>query len=178
MDTLTLGAFARSGNHYFQHLVDTALIDVKCDWLSHRMSDWDDKPNRVTIMRDPLDCVTSWISTTQDNREDRAEKVLEWYISYHEKIRSLNQIVILGFDELITDPLGSINKVCNIYGLPKSFFSSNETLTTALESPFDYIWANLPNVDLSGIKKEVQNSPYFSSAMSLFGELHVPVGVK
>lgn len=176
MDTITLGAFARSGNHYFDHVVRTALIDVRLNWLSHRISDWDNQPNRVTIIRNPLDSVVSWISTTQDNRPDRADKVLEWYIAYYEKIKTLDNIVILRFDELIKNPLGSINKVCSTYGLSKSFFSSNDTLNTALEASFDYIWANWTTVDLSVIREEVQNSPYFIRAMALFEGLSTPVG--
>jgi hypothetical protein len=171
VDTITLGAFARSGNHYFEHLVKTALVNVKLNWLSHRISDWDNQPNPVTIIRNPIDSVASWISTGQDAREDRADKVLEWYASYYEKILSLNQIVILRFEELINDSLGSINRVCDVYGINKSFFSSNKTLKAAFDDTVDYVWANWTNMDLSDIKKEIKESPLFERATSIYEEL-------
>lgn len=171
MDTITLGAFARSGNHYFEHLVQTALVGVNLNWLSHRISDWDNQPNPVTIIRNPVDCVASWISTTQDERPDRSAKVLEWYISYYEKILSLDKIVILRFDKLIDDPLGSINHVCDTYGLNRSFFSSNETLRAAFSDTVDYVWANWTNIDLSDIKKEIKESLLFKKATRIYEEL-------
>ena len=171
MDTITLGAFARSGNHYFEHLVQTALVGVNLNWLSHRISDWDNQPNPVTIIRNPVDCVASWISTGQDIRGDRADKVLEWYISYYEKILSLDQIVVLRFDKLIDDSLGSINHVCDVYGLNRSFFSSNETLRAAFSDTVDYVWANWTNIDLSDIKKEIKESPLFKKATRIYEEL-------
>lgn len=176
MDTITLGAFARSGNHYFEHLVQTALIGVNFKWLSHRISDWDNQPNPVTIIRNPVDSVASWISTTKDERLNRAEKVLEWYISYYEKIDSLNKIVVLPFDQLINDSLGSINYVCNVYGLNKSFFSSNNTLKAAFSNSINYIWANQTGMDLSQIKYEIKNNYLFKDATKIYKKLCVPVG--
>jgi hypothetical protein len=171
MDTITLGAFARSGNHYFEHLVQTALINVRLNWLSHRINDWGNQPNPVTIVRNPVDSIASWISTTQDTRQDRADKVLEWYVSYHEKILSLNKIVVLPFNRLVNDSLGSINHVCDVYGLNKSFFSSNDTLKAAFSDSVDFVWANWTRIDLSGIKKEIKQSPLFDAATKIYEEL-------
>ena len=170
MDTITLGAFARSGNHYFQRLVEVALISVRCDWLSHRISDWDNKPNRVTIVRHPLDSVASWISTTRDQRDNRADKVLEWYIAYHETVMS-KQITILKFDELTTNPLGSINKVCDNYGINKSFFSNNNTLKAALETDYDFIWANPDKSNYPQICQEIKDSSLYGRSLELFDSL-------
>lgn len=176
MDTITLGAFARSGNHYFEHLVKAALIDVRLNWLSHRISDWDNQPNRVTIIRNPVDSVASWISTTEDNRLNRAEQVLEWYISYYEKVNSLDEIVVLPFEQLIDDSLGSINHVCDFYGLNKSCFFSNETLKAAFDTSIDYTWTNWTNTDLSEIKYEIKNNHLFEDAARIYEKLCIPVG--
>jgi len=175
VDTITLGAFVRSGNHYFEHLVQTALINVRFNWLSHRISDWNNQPNRVTIIRNPIDSVASWISTTKDERLNRAEQVLEWYISYYEKIDSLDKIVILPFEQLTNDSLGSINHVCDVYGLNKSFFSSNDTLRAAFDNLVNYIWANQTGMNLSQIKYEIKNNYLFRDATKIYKKLCVPV---
>lgn len=170
MDTITLGAFARSGNHYFQHLVKTALIDVRCDWLSHRISDWDGKENRVCIVRHPIDCVTSWISTTADTREDRAAKVLEWYTAYHQTVVS-KKILVVKFDRLVKEPLASINSVCERFGINKSFFSYNTTLSAAMETDEDFIWANTDQSDYAKIKEEICSNASYPDAVRLFEAL-------
>lgn len=173
MDKITLGAFARSGNHYFQRLVEVSLINVHCDWLSHRISDWDNKKNKVTIVRHPLECVSSWISTTRDSRIDRADKVLEWYVAYHQKIQLL-RIMTLHFDDLVEDPLGSINNVCFEFGLNKSFFSNNENLAVAMEASYDFVWANPDKSDYQTIQQEILSSRLYSDAVELFEVLCVP----
>ncbi len=170
MDTITLGAFVRSGNHFFQHLVRTALIDVRCDWLSHRMSDWDGKSNRVTVVRNPLDCVSSWISTCKDERADRSSKVLEWYVSYHKQVDALG-IFVVPFDSLIQDSLGSINKVCADFGLNRSFFSSNDTLAKAMESSEDFVWANDNKDDYPQIHKEILANRLYVDAVKMYDKL-------
>jgi len=170
VDTITLGAFARSGNHYFQHLVQTALIGVRCDWLSHRISDWDNKPNPVTIVRHPLDSVSSWIATTGDQRTDRAEKVLEWYVAY-QKIIKLKQIPAIRFDRLIANPLGELNNLCSFYGLARSFFSSNDTLAAAMRSETDFVWANEDKSNYPVIQQEISSNGLFPEAVGLFEDL-------
>jgi hypothetical protein len=170
VDSITLGAFVRSGNHFFQRLVDISLVGIECDWLSHRISDWGNKPNKVTIVRHPLDSISSWISTTRDKRIDRSEKVLEWFISYHEEI--LNQeILILQFDDLISDPLGSINKVSDRYGLGRSFFSNNDTLLAAMGNEFDFVWANDDKSDYPIIQEQILSSRSYIAATGLFEKL-------
>jgi hypothetical protein len=122
-----------------------------------------------------LDCVASWISTTKDSRDDRAEKVLEWYIAYHETITS-KQVMVLKFDDLIADPLGSINKVCERYGINKSFFSTNKTLSDAMKTEIDFVWANRDKSDYSIIKQEICLNGLYPDAVELFEVLCVPVG--
>ena len=175
MDTITFGAFARSGNHYFQYLVETALVDVRCDWLSHRIGDWDNKPNCVTVVRNPLDCVSSWVSTGSDQRENRAEKVLEWYIAYHKTILS-KDIMILTFEELISDSLGSINKVCNKYGINKSVFFDNNALGVAMGNKTNFVNANYDKSDYPVINAEICSNGLYSDAVKLFEELCVHAG--
>ena len=173
MDTITFGSFVRSGNHYFLHMVETGLISVKCEWLSHRISDWDNKTNRVTTIRHPLECVTSWISTTADERPDRANKVLEWYVAYYNKVQELgSQIITIPFNRLINDSLGSINQVCDHYGLKRSFFSNNDTFSAAFTTDFDFIWANPDKNDYNQIESDIKESSFYPLATKLFEELN------
>lgn len=165
MDSLTFGAFPRSGNYYFQHLVETVFDSTVCLWLSHRISDWDEKQNKVTVLRDPLKSITSWISTTKDDRVDRAEKVLEWYIAYHTKIKSMGEdIVILPFDFLVSEPLKACSCVAEKYELTmKTDFDE--------DSVFLNSWKDTEKWDYALIERQIMKNPLYEKAQLIFGDL-------
>ena len=103
-----------------------------------------------------------------DCRIDRAEKTLEWYVAYYEKVKELD-IVVLPFEQLISDPLLCINYTYQKHGLEPL-----QSLDYDLSTEFHY-----PTKDKSGfdeIIQEMQSAPSFPIAMSLFEELCVPVG--
>lgn len=161
MATLKFGAFPRSGAHFFTNLTG-------CEWLGHNIYKLEKESNVVVSIRTPLECVPSWIVMTQDDRSDRAEKVLEWYCAYYDKCKETN-VVVLPFEQLISDPLFCINYVYSKYGLDLL-----ETLDYDLSTGFHYPTKDKSEFD--EIIQEMQSAPSFSRAMSLFEELCVPVG--
>ena len=159
METIKFGSFPRSGSHFFKYLTN-------CEWLAHTIYLLD--KNTITSIRTPLECVPSYIVMTDDYRPNRAEKVLEWYCAYYEKVKELN-IVVLPFEQLVSDPLFCINYVYNKYGLRQL-----DSLDYDLSTGFHYPTRNKSEFDK--IIQEMQLSPSFFRAMSLFEELCVPVG--
>jgi hypothetical protein len=158
MATIKFGSFPRSGSHFFKHLTN-------CEWLAHNIYLLD--KNTVTSIRTPLECVPSYIVMTKDFRPDRAEKVLEWYCAYYEKVKELD-IIILPFEQLVSDPLFCVNYVFDKYDLGKL-----ESLDYDLSTGFHY-----PTKDKSEFDKIIQEmklAPSFLRAMALFEELSVPV---
>jgi hypothetical protein len=161
MGSLKFGAFPRSGSHFFLRL-------IKCEWLDHKIEPLGNKQNVVVSIRTPLECVPSWISLTKDCRANRAEKVLEWYCAYYERCKELD-IVILPFEQLISEPLFCINHACRKYGLELL-----QSLDYDLSTDFHYPTKDKSEYD--EIIQEMQLAPSFPRAMSLFEELSVPVG--
>lgn len=160
MATLKFGAFPRSGSHFFVHLTG-------CDWLDHRIEPLGVEQNVVVSIRNPLECVPSWITLTDDTRQDRAERVLEWYCAYYSKCLVSN-LVIIPFEQLISDPFGCVEYVKNYYGVSVQANRFN------LSDGFHY-----PSKDKSGfmsIVAEIEVAPSFRPAMELFEALCVPVG--
>jgi hypothetical protein len=168
MDTISFGSFPRSGNHFLEHIFTKTLVDCRIVYLEHLIYPLTVEKNVVTTIRNPLDCVPSWIIKMDDTRINRAENILEWYVAYYKKVKELD-IVVLPFEQLISDPLFCINYVCNKYGL-EPLQSLDYDLSTGFQDP---------TKDKSGygeIIQEMQSAPSFSRAMSLFEELSVPVG--
>jgi hypothetical protein len=161
MATLSFGSFPRSGGHFFKHLTN-------CNWFGHTIFSLEKETNVVVTIRNPLECVPSWIVMTEDDRVDRAEKVLEWYCAYYDKCKELD-VVILPFEQLISDPLFCINYTYQKYGL-EPLQSLDYDLSTGFHDP------TKDKSEYDEIIQEMQSAPSFSRAMSLFEELCVPVG--
>ena len=161
MGTLTFGAFPRSGSHFF-------LGITNCNFIEHRIAPLEQKQNVVVSIRNPFECIPSWIKLMNDNSSDRAEKNLEWYCAYYEKCKELD-IVVVPFEQLISDPLFCINHAHTKYGL-KLLDSVEYDLSTNFHNP---------TKDKSGYEKivdEMYLAPSLIRAKSLFEELCVPVG--
>ena len=161
MATISFGAFPRSGGHFFTSLTG-------CKWLAHSISQLETEPNVVVSIRNPLECVPSWITATRDDRSDRAEKVLEWYCAYYDKCKELD-IVLLSFEQLISEPLACINHAYSKYGL-ELLGSLDYDLSTGFHDP------TKNKSEYGEIIQEMQSAPSFPRAMNLFEELCVPVG--
>lgn len=168
MGTITFGSFPRSGNHFLEHIFTKTLVDCRIVYLEHFIYPLAVEKNVVTTIRNPLECVPSWIVKMDDSRIDRAEKVLEWYVAYYEKVKQLD-IVVLPFEQLVCDPLLCINHTYQKYGL-EPLQSLDYDLSTGFQDP------TKDKSKYDEIIQEMQSAPSFSRAMSLFEELCVPVG--
>jgi hypothetical protein len=167
MDSVKYGSFPRSGNHFLGYLLEKTIKNSNAYYIEHYIFLLE-KGNTVTTIRTPLECVPSWITLIKDTRPDRAEKVLEWYCCYYEKVKELG-IVVLPFEQLVSDALLCINYVYQKHGIEQLEF-----LDYDLSTGFHH-----PTKDKSGYNKiiqEMQLAPSFPRAMSLFEGLCTPVG--
>ena len=160
MGSLKFGAFPRSGSHFFIHLTN-------CEWLDHRIEPLGTEQNVVVSIRNPLQCVPSWIVLTGDRRSDRAEKVLEWYCAYYSKC-SVSDLLVIPFQQLISEPVHCVQYVADHYGL------TIETSAFDLSDGVHYPSKNKNG--FASIVDEMKVAPSFLPAMELFEALCVPVG--
>lgn len=160
MATLKFGSFPRSGSHFFTHL-------TQCEWLSHRIEPLSTESNVVVSIRNPVECIPSWIVLTDDHRIDRASRVVEWYCAYYDRCAALD-VVMLSFEQLISDPLTCINYAHHRYGLQQL-----DTINFDLSTGCHY-----PSRDRSqheSILAEMSMTPDMARAVDLFERLARPV---
>ena len=156
MATLKFGSFPRSGSHFFLHLTN-------CEWLDHRIEPLSVEQNVVVSIRNPLECVPSWITITEDKRPNRAEQVLEWYCAYYQKCKELN-IFIIPFKQLISEPLACVHRICEINQIPKPTLDTVEfDFSTDFHSP------TKDKSNYETIIGEMVKAPSYNRAMALFG---------
>ena len=157
MGSLKFGSFPRSGSHFFTHLTG-------CEWLGHNIDALEKEQNVVVSIRNPLDCVPSWIVLTNDVRTNRAERVLEWYCAYYERCKQL-PIVILPFGQLISDPQYCVDYAHKSFGLKPFGFLSYDLST-------DFHYPTKRKIGYDVIIEEIKIAPSFCHASELFDELY------
>jgi hypothetical protein len=166
MDEVNIGSFPRSGNHFLVKILRILLPELKVNWIEHNIHWLGIKPNVITIVRNPIDCISSWINFTQDIRENRADKILEWYCEYQNKCISLKEtIYIVDFTKLISDTESIIDSICSFYKIQKN---PNFNLLPSFDAqfcnsvPFQY--------DRLSLSNEISNSKYFEIAIDLYNK--------
>lgn len=159
MGSLKFGAFPRSGSHFFLHLTN-------CEWLDHRIEPLGIEQNVVVSIRNPLECVPSWITLTEDKRKDRAEKVLEWYCAYYSKCL-VSDLVVIPFQQLVNEPLHCIKYVSDHYGLVVK--------VNAFDLSDGFYYPSKNKSEFASIISEMKTASSFQPAMKLFEDLSVPV---
>jgi hypothetical protein len=170
MDKISFGSFPRSGNHFLAALLRKTLPDCFLVYTEHFLFALEKEQNMTVTIRNPLECVPSWITFMRDERPNRAEQVLEWYCSYYQKCKDLG-IFIIPFEQLVSEPLVCVFSICELNAITKPNMDTVEfDFTTDFHSPTK----NKSNYET--IIQEMQSAPSFPRAISLFEELCVPVG--
>jgi len=161
MGTIKFGSFPRSGSHFFIHLTN-------CEWLDHKIEPLDKEKNVVVTIRNPIECIPSWITLTEDKRDDRAERVMEWYCAYYSKCL-VSDLVIIPFDQLIKEPMKCIEHIEDTYEIKIQPINKYDLAT-------DFHYPTKNKNGFSPIIDEMKQAPSFDFAMELFKALCAPVG--
>jgi hypothetical protein len=166
METINLGGFPRSGNHFALELFNNTVLNCKVVWIEHSVHKIIEFKNVVTLIRNPDECIPAWIVLTNDERGNRAEKVLEWYISYYEACKMAKSF-ILPFESLISKPTNSVAAVSERYGLGKPVIENFDfDFSTGIHSP------TLDKSDFPKILDEMKSCPDYQKAIDIFHDLN------
>ena len=155
---INFGAFPRSGSHFFVYLTE-------CNWLDHRITPLRTEPNVAVSMRNPLDSISSWINLTNDKRLDRIKKTIDWYCVYYSECEALG-VPIIWFDQLVNDPRTCVEFIDRRYQL-------KTTVKTEWDMATNFHYPTQNRSQLGVLKAEIQNSPDFVNAQSIYERLAV-----
>jgi hypothetical protein len=166
METINLGGFPRSGNHFALEVFSAVAPDCRAVWIEHFIYLISDLENVVTLIRNPDECIPGWIVLRGDSRDDRAEKVLEWYISYYEACKDAKTF-ILPFESLISKPIECVNAILNRYNIDiETKDSFDFDFSTGLHSP------TVSKLDFPKILDEMKLCSDYQRAVDIFHELN------
>ena len=166
METINLGGFPRSGNHFALEAFSAIAPNCRAVWIEHFMHHILELENVVNLIRNPDECIPAWIVLREDNRENRAEKVLEWYISYYEVCKLANSF-ILPFESLVSKPIQSVSAVLDRYNIHVQIKDSFDfDFSTGIHSP------TLDKSNFPKILDEMKSYPDYQRAVDIFHELN------
>ena len=132
--------------------------------MLHNVYYLDKKPNPFTTIRNPLECVTSWIVRSDDERNNRAEKTLEWYIDFYTKIQSYG-VPVVAFVDIVKQPLNMVDYLCDIFGFEKPKIKKYDSLCNET--------SEIGKKNFLKIELDVVNAFNFEHAMTLFNQIEV-----
>ena len=169
MGEISFSSFPRSGNHFVHFLIKEKLPKHKLNYLSHNAFYLNQNPNAFTTIRNPLECVTSWIANSKQNELNRAEKNLEWYINFYTTIEHYDIPVIL-FVDLISKPLDVMQHLCKIFDFEKLTsdelsFDEND-LSICSPTPI-FIKQQFPKIE-----KDVKMADNYNDALVVFNKMN------
>ena len=168
MDVLTHGSFPRSGNHLLNTSLKFSYPSCAVKWIEHNAWLSLKEKNFICIVRDPLMCSTSWITLSQDSRENRSDIVLNWYKRYHEFMIKNNNALLIEFNQLVSNPSMLNGAIYSRFGIKNDLDIPNDFY-------FNYMSVihpdNFPKED-SAEKKvlidEIKNSSEYRSAKKIY----------
>jgi hypothetical protein len=134
-----LVTFPRTGSHYFNDLIYKELnINIE---KSHSVTSIFDKNNNkkktvITIVRDPKDSITSYVTLEKTQYspnaitlpDKRIDQILTEYITIHDFLYKHADIVI-DFNDLVSHPDSVIKKIISLLEIKEEdykFFSKNK----------------------------------------------------
>ena len=113
--------FPRSGNKFLNNLLSQAFPD-KVNDFTHSIHTLE-VSNCVVPIRNPYQSVPSWSAFSG---EQDLEATARWYLRFNSKVLdNINNLIVIDFVELSTNPLSTVEKVSNHLDLiPKEIDTS------------------------------------------------------
>lgn len=165
MGEINFGAYPRSGNTFTNLSMLNGLINVDYHVHEHNAHRLLNTKNRFTIIRNPLDSVSSAIVHYSSTHDDRVDRFTEWYVDYYSQC--LNKgCLFIDFNNLIVNPkevfISLLDKFQvkehNFYFLNFSSFDKNTT-----ESNKQY--------EVTNLKDEIVHSRYYAVALEIYKKI-------
>jgi len=134
MDVLTHGSFPRSGNHLLNTVLEFSYPLCNKKWIEHNAWLSLKSENFISVFREPVECVSSWIILTEDYRADRCNRLLNWYTRYHELMfENYKNIIMIEFNNLIKNPSIVNGLIYEKYGIKNTYDIEDDFYQTYMD---------------------------------------------
>lgn len=166
---ISFGAFPRSGNHTLGTILAHSFPNREIKWLGHRITDLSKAENCCVVIRNPIDCVASWLNIGNDFHEDAPERFLDWYIRYmNGVIGSREKLAVFLIDDLWSNHYGSAEFVAEKFSLEEPIFVDRNIIEEWLVENRPLHFPNETSANKSIWNEKIKNSPSFILANSLY----------
>jgi len=163
--SINFGAYPRSGNTFTNSSMSNGLINVDYCVHEHNAHKLLNTLNRFTIIRNPLDAISSAIVHYSSTHDDRVNRFVEWYVDYYNQCLN-KSCLFVDFNNLIFNPrkvfISLLDKFQikehNFYFLDFSLSDKNAT-----EPDKQY--------EVFKIKDEILYSQYYASAVQIYEKI-------
>ncbi len=126
MARLVYDTFPKSGTAWLSSTLKSAYPESEIIWGGHRITTLRKEQQVITSIRNPKDCIPSYMVFFQHNEPG---PLLDWYCRFIQgTIDSQNNIFISSFEELITDPQSIMIKYSKKFLLTEPYLVTTEEI--------------------------------------------------
>lgn len=162
MGQINFDAYPRSGNTFTNLSMLSGLVNVDYGMHKHNAHKLLSTPNRFTVVRNPLDAISSAIVCYSSLHDKRVDRFTEWYVDYYNQCFNKGCLFI-DFNNLIADPkktfISIVNKFLikehNFDSLDFSLFCKNATESNKKEQVIE-------------LKDEILHSKHYVDAIKIY----------
>lgn len=123
MGEINFGAYPRSGNTFTNSSMLNGLVDIDYYVHGHNAHKLLNTQNRFTIVRNPLDAVSSAIVHYSSLHDDKVDRFTEWYVDYYSQCLNKNCLLV-NFENLISNPKTIFISLVNHFSFKTHIFDS------------------------------------------------------
>jgi len=162
MGQINFGAYPRSGNTFTNSSMSRGLIDVDYHVHEHNAHKLLKTQNRFTIIRNPLDAISSAIVHYSSEHDDRVDRFTEWYVDYYTQCLNKNCLFV-DFINLIINSQETFIKIVNKFGITNHNFNTLDfSLSDKNATEFN------KKKEVANLKKQIIYSKYYISAIEIY----------
>lgn len=114
-------SFPRSGNHFLEECLKMAFTKADIVWGFHKIHllNSNEYDGVITSVRNPIDCISSYMSLINTFDEKNTKKIILWYKRFiSETIKIKKNIFVCSFENLTKDPSKIINNFSKYNNIP------------------------------------------------------------
>jgi hypothetical protein len=165
---LNWDTFPKSGSQWLSTTLELSYPEYKIIWGGHRINTLRKEENVITVIRNPKDCISSYLVFFQ---KENPEKALDWYCRFMQgTIEFSERIFITKFEKITTQPKLVMTEYAKKFNLsnPKNVTLKNIKTKVMKTHP-----EHLPQpINTTRLKANeiVLNSPLLSTALEFYNQ--------
>ena len=167
MVRLAYDTFPRSGTAFIKHSLELAF-DYEIVGGMHKIATFSKEQNVITSIRNPKDCIPSWIEFRKLSKELLPD-YLDWYIRFLQgTVLNINKIYVVTFEKLTSTIELVMKEYANRFNLKSPKSITNDQVKQSMQLEYsEHLPRNKSNYRIE-LDELILKEPRFFEALNIY----------